>query len=58
MWWNFIGRTHDEIEDYRRQWQAEVTGSADAPVFGMPIGDGAIPLAAPALPAGTLRQRS
>lgn len=58
MWWNFIGRTHEEIEDYRRQWQAEVTGSADAPVFGMPFDDVAIPLAAPPLPAGRLRQRS
>jgi redox-sensitive bicupin YhaK (pirin superfamily) len=24
MWWNFIGRTHDEIAQYRQQWQAEV----------------------------------
>jgi redox-sensitive bicupin YhaK (pirin superfamily) len=23
MWWNFIGRTHDEVVGYRAQWQAE-----------------------------------
>jgi quercetin 2,3-dioxygenase len=21
MWWNFVGRSHDEISHYRRQWQ-------------------------------------
>jgi len=23
MWWNFVGRTHEEIVEYRAQWQAE-----------------------------------
>ncbi|MEO7131275.1 MAG: pirin family protein [Dermatophilaceae bacterium] len=23
MWWNFIGRSHDEIADFRAQWQRE-----------------------------------
>ncbi|HEX8864614.1 MAG TPA: pirin family protein, partial [Lentzea sp.] len=23
MWWNFVGRTHDEIVAYRDEWQAE-----------------------------------
>ncbi|AUN42132.1 Quercetin 2,3-dioxygenase (plasmid) [Tsukamurella tyrosinosolvens] len=22
MWWNFVGRTHDEIVEYREEWQA------------------------------------
>jgi redox-sensitive bicupin YhaK (pirin superfamily) len=22
MWWNFVGRTHDEIAEYRAQWEA------------------------------------
>ena len=26
MWWNFIGRGHDEIVEFRRQWQADVIG--------------------------------
>ncbi|WP_309080898.1 pirin family protein [Zhihengliuella sp.] len=24
MWWNFVGREHDEIVAYRRAWQAEI----------------------------------
>ena len=24
MWWNFIGREHDEVADYRAQWEALV----------------------------------
>ena len=23
MWWNFVGRTHEEIVEYRAQWEAE-----------------------------------
>lgn len=23
MWWNFIGRSHDEIAEFRAQWQAQ-----------------------------------
>ena len=30
MWWNFIGRTHDEIEAFRAEWQSAVVGEADA----------------------------
>src|SRR6185312_5012178 len=31
MWWNFIGRDHDEIVRFREQWQADVVagGSID-----------------------------
>ncbi len=25
MWWNFVGRTHEEIETYRAEWQAQIT---------------------------------
>ena len=21
MWWNFVGRSHDDIVDYRRMWE-------------------------------------
>src|SRR5690606_37784867 len=28
MWWNFIGRTHDDIQQYRDEWQA---GLAEVP---------------------------
>jgi redox-sensitive bicupin YhaK (pirin superfamily) len=25
MWWNFIGRSHDEIAGYRQEWQEQIT---------------------------------
>ena len=31
MWWNFIGRDHDEITEARRQWQAQI-GADDAEI--------------------------
>ena len=33
MWWNFVGRSHEEIVAYRAQWQAEIgadAGTADS----------------------------
>ena len=29
MWWNFVGRTHDEIVAFREQWQDDVIADAD-----------------------------
>ncbi|GAA2917537.1 hypothetical protein GCM10020221_12210 [Streptomyces thioluteus] len=43
MWWNFVGRTHDEIAQAREDW---TSGSRFGDVRGY---DGA-PLAAPTLP--------
>lgn len=53
MWWNFVGRSHDEIVEYRRQWQ----DGDDR--FGAVSGyTGAVQrLPAPALPAIRLRPR-
>ncbi|WP_298459834.1 pirin family protein [uncultured Cellulomonas sp.] len=31
MWWNFIGRDHDEVTRARRQWQAQI-GADDAEI--------------------------
>lgn len=57
MWWNFIGRDHDEVVAYRDQWQAEVVAGADpAGRFGTVSGDHA-PLPAPPLPNVRLRPR-
>jgi redox-sensitive bicupin YhaK (pirin superfamily) len=60
MWWNFIGRDHDEIADYRRRYQAEMGFETDEvadPLFGsFPAGQPA-PLPAPALPNARLRPR-
>ncbi|MEH3033011.1 MAG: pirin family protein [Aeromicrobium erythreum] len=51
MWWNFIGRSHEDIEDARRDWQAA------AARFGHVEGhDGAV-IPAPPLPQTRLRPR-
>lgn len=54
MWWNFIGRSHEEIETFRNQWQESLTGETGR--FGnltaMP------PLPAPAMPGVRLKARN
>jgi redox-sensitive bicupin YhaK (pirin superfamily) len=47
MWWNFVGRTHEEIATARAEWE-----SGDR--FGTVTGAGT-PLAAPPLPPGPLK---
>jgi quercetin 2,3-dioxygenase len=60
MWWNFVGRSHDEIVAFRDQWQAEIADAAGGVVgarFGpVPGFDGAA-LPAPVLPGVRLRPR-
>lgn len=57
MWWNFIGRSHEEIVEYREQWQAE------ADRFGITHGyishsrDGLTRLPAPELPNAAIKAR-
>ena len=58
MWWNFIGRTHDEIVEYRRAWQAEVIDGSDADGrFGTVRGYLGSALPPPGLPNVRLRPR-
>jgi hypothetical protein len=58
MWWNFVGRSHDEVVAFREQWQAEVIGGADAHGrFGELIGYDGDALPAPELPNVRLRPR-
>lgn len=59
MWWNFIGRSHDEIVQFRNAWQDEIAAPPVATTirYGLPDGDPDPPLPAPALPPGTLRAR-
>lgn len=60
MWWNFIGRSHDEIVQYRQQWQAEAietAGSATSERFGNLDGYDGSALPAPVLPSVRLRAR-
>lgn len=65
MWWNFVGRSHEEIVDYRARWQSEIGAEASAhrevdagkPRFGsFPTGQPA-PIPAPVLPTVHLRPR-
>ncbi|GAA1517806.1 pirin family protein [Agromyces terreus] len=59
MWWNFIGRDHDEIAEFRRQWQADVIAAGDADGrFGTVDGFDGAPLPAPELPTVRLKPRS
>jgi hypothetical protein len=61
MWWNFIGRSHDEVVEYRRQWQAEIAafaaGEPATTVFGRVGGYPGKPLPAPEMPGVRLRPR-
>ena len=55
MWWNFIGRSHDDVVEAREQWQTEL-GHAEEGRFGAVDYPGDS-LPAPALPQVRLRPR-
>ncbi|MHC6178203.1 pirin family protein [Glutamicibacter endophyticus] len=60
MWWNFVGRTHEEVIAYRAQWQAEIgaePGMVQGEQFGPFPPDTPAPLPAPELPTVRLRPR-
>jgi redox-sensitive bicupin YhaK (pirin superfamily) len=58
MWWNFIGRSHDEIVAFREQWQTDVVGGVrDDGRFGVVAGYPGGPLPAPELPGVRLKAR-
>jgi hypothetical protein len=66
MWWNFVGRTHEEIVAFRREWQDQITvdGAVAADGqdladgrFGIVVGDHLPPIPAPALPNARLKER-
>lgn len=64
MWWNFVGRDHDEIVEYRRRYQAEMgLEAADPSDAGKPPLFGAFPpgqprpLPAPPLPNSRMLPR-
>jgi redox-sensitive bicupin YhaK (pirin superfamily) len=54
MWWNFVGRTHDEVVAFRRDWEQQTDrfGRVDGYVGAMPL------VPAPALPTTRLTPRS
>ena len=58
MWWNFVGRTHEEIVASRDAWQAQlVDGALVDGRFGIPGGQDVAPIPAPELPRARLRER-
>ena len=56
MWWNFIGRTHEDIVEYRTEWEA-LLESGISERFSLPQGDPMDALHAPPMPGVRLRSR-
>ncbi|WP_223162665.1 pirin family protein [Nocardioides antri] len=66
MWWNFVGRTHEEVVGFRAEWQDQITrdgavvpDSSDVADgrFGIVAGDHLRPIPAPELPNARLKER-
>ncbi|WP_210504276.1 pirin family protein [Nocardioides xinjiangensis] len=65
MWWNFIGRSHDEVAGYRREWQHQVTAGGEVVADGRQVAPGRFgtvdldlqPIPAPPLPNVRLKER-
>jgi hypothetical protein len=67
MWWNFVGRTHEEVAQARADWEAQAELSdpaAEGARFGLVRGHGpdagreAGRIPAPPLPGVKLRPRT
>ncbi len=57
MWWNFVGRSHDDIVDARAAWEAEHDSDTGDRRFGPVNGYDGPALSAPALPNARLKAR-
>jgi redox-sensitive bicupin YhaK (pirin superfamily) len=66
MWWNFVGRTHEDVVAAREEWQAQITRDGDVVArgqdvsdgrFGVVVGDHLPPVPAPPLPTARLKPR-
>ena len=57
MWWNFVGRTHEEVVASRDAWQAQLEGGYADGRFGVPTGNEMPPIPAPPLPNVRLKER-
>jgi hypothetical protein len=56
MWWNFLGRSHEEIVEFRADWERErAAGGGER--FGAFPGEWPFTLGAPQLPNARLRLR-
>jgi redox-sensitive bicupin YhaK (pirin superfamily) len=56
MWWNFIGRDHDEVVGYRAQWES-LLAQGDRERFDLPDDDPLEALHAPPLPNARMVRR-
>jgi quercetin 2,3-dioxygenase len=66
MWWNFVGRTHEEVVQAREEWQAQITRDGTVVTDGQDVADGRFgvvhgdhlsPVPAPPLPTARLKPR-
>ena len=57
MWWNFIGREHDEVVGYRAQWEALLADGRPATGSPCPTDDPLEALHAPPLPNARMVKR-
>ena len=66
MWWNFVGRDHDEVVQAREDWMAQIPDNngiiQDSSEiydgrFGIVEGDHLPPIPAPPLPNAKLKPR-
>ncbi|PPG67416.1 pirin family protein [Rathayibacter rathayi] len=58
MWWNFVGRSHDDVAAARERWQSDVIAGADPTgPFGSIDGYDGRALPAPVLPTVRLKPR-
>ncbi len=57
MWWNFIGRTHDEVAQYRREWEEHSVRFGETHGYISHDPDGLVRLPAPTFPNSRLRPR-
>ena len=58
MWWNFVGRSHEEVVAFRSAWMEQLADGRYADGrFGIPIGTDQPPIPAPELPNARLKER-
>ena len=65
MWWNFVGRTHEEIVEYRDEWQRQIVRDGEPVGAGREVAAGRYgrvdsphpPIPAPPMPRVRLKTR-
>jgi len=66
MWWNFVGRSHEEMVAFRAEWHAQIVRDGNvvedgqevaAGRFGIVAGEHLAPIPAPSLPNTRLKSR-